>query len=159
MSSCYITLSYHIISYHISCSFILSLLLIWSLFYFIWSLFYSILFYFISNRFDLIEFFSLLLKSIYYIVQYSISYQWMICVYLSVHPSVCLSVWINLCFLFSPVALFFLYSFFSLFIFISLSFLSFLMNVFLTHTHGHGHTNKYEYMFLLMTRTYYFKRM
>ena len=132
MSSSYITLSYHI-----SCSFLLSLLLIWSPFY-------SILFY--STLFQI--------DSIHCIVQYSISYQWMICVYLSVCPSVCssvclsvcLSVWISLCFLF-----FTLFSFLFLF--------SFLMNVFLTHTHGHGHTNTYEYMFLLMTRTYYFKSM
>ena len=38
-------------------------------------LFYSILFYIISNRFDLVLFYSLLLNSIYYIVQYCISYQ------------------------------------------------------------------------------------
>ena len=62
-----LALHYHIISYHILCSFILSLLLIWSPFY-------SILFYFISNQFDLIWFFFILLNSIYYIVQHSISY-------------------------------------------------------------------------------------
>ena len=71
-----LVLHYIIISYHISCSFIVSLLLIWSPFH-------LILFYFI------------LLNSIYYIVQYNISYQWMICVYLSVRPSVCLSVCMN----------------------------------------------------------------
>ena len=128
-----ITLSYHIISYLM-------------FFYFI-SPFYSILFYFTSNWFDLILFSFILLNSIYYIVQYSISYQWMICVYLSVRPSVCLSVclcvclsvWISLCFLFSPVSSFFLFSFFSL---------SFLMNVFLTHTHGHGHTHTYIWIYV-----------
>ena len=73
-----VTLHYHIIS-----CYIISYLMF---FYFISSadlisiLFYSILFYFISNRFDLILFYSLLLNLIYYIVQYSISYQWMICV-------------------------------------------------------------------------------
>ena len=42
--------------------------------------FYCILFYFTSNWFDLILFSFILLNLIYYIVQYSISYQWMICV-------------------------------------------------------------------------------
>ena len=159
MSSCYITLSYHIISYLMFFNFISSADLITIQFY-------SILFYFISNRFDLILFYSLLLNSICYIVQYCISYQWMICVYLSVHLSVCVFICMNK-FMFSVLSCFFIlsllflfsfhfyFSFISLFIFISLSFL---MNVFLTHTHGHGHghTNTYEYMFLLMTRTYYF---
>ena len=69
---------YHIISYHIWCSFILSLLLIWFPFHFI--LFYSIL-----------------LNSIYCIVQHSISYQWMICVYLSVCLSVCMNKVLSYC--------------------------------------------------------------
>ena len=52
---------------------------------------YLMFFYFISSA-DLISilFYSLLLNLIYHIVQYSISYQWMICVYLSVCPSVCI---------------------------------------------------------------------
>ena len=93
-----LVLHYIIISYHISCSFILSLLLIWSPFYTI--LFYSILFnstlfQIDSIWFDLILlFYSILLDLIYCIVQYSISYQWMICVYLSVCPSVCLCVYL-----------------------------------------------------------------
>ena len=120
MISYELVLHYNIRWYHISCSFILSLLLIWSPFHsiqFYSILFYSILFYFISNRFDSIWFYTLLFNSIYYVVQYSISYQWMICVCLSVRPSVCLSVclsvWISLCFLFSPVSSIFLFSFFS----------------------------------------------
>ena len=78
-----LVLHYHIISYHISCSYVLSLLLIWSPFH-------SILFYFISFQIHSIWFYSILLNSIYCIVQYSISYQWMICVYLSVCLSICL---------------------------------------------------------------------
>ena len=140
MSSCYITISYHIL-----CSFILCLLLIWSPFH-------SILFYFISNRFDLIWFYSLLLNSIYCIVQYSISYQWMICVYLSVRPSVCLSVCVFICMNKFMFCRFFLFLFFLLFLY------SLFLWTSSSHTHWHGHTHTYEYMFLLMTRTYYFKR-
>ena len=66
------------------------------------------------------------------------------CLDLSCCLTVCLSGWISLCFLFYPVSLFFLifslFIFISPFIFISLSFLSLLMNVFLTHGHGHTHT-------------------
>ena len=135
-----LVLHYHIISYHNSCSFILSLLLIWSPFY-------SILVNFKSILFDSILFF-ILLNLIYYIFQYCISYQWMICVYL-VRSSVCLSVCLFICmnkFMFSLLSCFFSLYPFSLFSWTSSS-----------HTHGHGHTNTYEYMFLLMTRTYYFK--
>ena len=72
-------------------------------------LFYSILFYFISNRLDLIWLNSILLNSIYYIVQYCISYQWMICVYLSVCLFICMNK-----FMFSLLFSFlFYYSFFS----------------------------------------------
>ena len=130
MSSCYITL-------HLFFYFILSLLLLWSPFY-------SILFYSTLFQIDSILFYFILLNSIYCIVQYSISYQWMICVYLSVCPSVCLFICMNK-FLFS-----FLFSF-SLFSWTSSSHTH-------IHIHGHGHTNTYEYMFLHMTRTYYFKR-
>ena len=55
---------------------------------------FSILLYFKLIRFDSILFYFILLNLIYYIVQYSISYQWMICVYLSVCPSVCLCVYL-----------------------------------------------------------------
>ena len=73
------------------------------------------------------------------IVQYCISYQWMICVYLSVRPSVylsvCLSVWISLWFLF-------LFSFFSLFI-------SFLFShERLPHTHTHARTRTHTYIWI-----------
>ena len=122
MSSSYITISYHIILYLMFFYFISSADLISNSTWF---------------QIDLIWFDSILLNLIYYIVQYCISYQWMICVYLSiclsVRLSVCLSVWISLCFLFSPVSLFFLYSFFSLFIFISLSLL--FSYELLPHTH------------------------
>ena len=83
----YITISYHIISYHISCSFILSLLLIWSPFH-------SILFYFISNRFDLILFYSILFYWIWFTILFSIVShinEW----FVSICPSVCLSVCMN----------------------------------------------------------------
>ena len=99
MSSSYIAISYHIKSY-----LLVSLLLIW---------FYSILVKFNLFEIDSIQFDSIRLKLIYYIVQYSISYQWMICVYLSV----CLSVRFS-------------------------SLLSFLMNAFLTHTYT-DKTNTY----------------
>ena len=146
MSSSYITLPYHIISfsYHIISHVLLFYLFCWFDLYSI----HSILLYCTLFQIDSIWFFSLLLITIYCIVQYSISYQWMICVYLSVRLwdclSVCLSVWISLCFHFS---------FFSLYPFSLFSWTS------SSHKHGHGHTNTYEYMFLLMTRTYYFKRM
>ena len=68
-----VTLSYHITSYvllfYLFCWFDLHSIL-----------FYSILLYFKLIRFDLILFYFILLNLIYYIVQYSISYQWMICV-------------------------------------------------------------------------------
>ena len=116
----------------------------------------TILFYSILFQIHSIPSNSVRLKSIYYIVQYCISYQWKICVYLSICLFICMNKFFS--FLFS---LFFTLLFF-LFLFAFLSFFSFLMNVFLTHTHTHthtrGHTNTYEYMFLLMTRTYYFKR-
>ena len=112
-------------------------------------LFYSILLYFKLIRFDFILFFSLLLNSIYCIVQYSISYQWMICVCLSVrasvHLSVYLSVWISLCFLFSPVSCFFSSHFLFLY---TLFLLSFLMNVFLTHTHTRTRTHTYIWIYV-----------
>ena len=75
---------------------------------------HSILLYFKLIQFD----------SIYYIVQYCISYQKMICVYLFVCPFVCLFICMNK-FMFS---LLFLFSF------------SFLMNVLLTHTYTRTHT-------------------
>ena len=84
-----VTLSYHIISYDISCSFILSLLLIWSPFHFI--LFYSTLFqidliWFDSIRFDLILFYWIWFTVLFSIVSHI--NEW----FVSVCPSVCLSV-------------------------------------------------------------------
>ena len=70
-----LVLHYHITSYHVLCSLILSADLFSIRFYYI-------LFYSIPNWSDWMR-----LNLIYYIVQYCISYQWMICVYLSV--SVC----------------------------------------------------------------------
>ena len=138
MSSSYITISYHTISrvllFYLFCWFDLL----------IWSPSYSILFYFISNWFFLIgfnsiEFDSILLNLIYYILQYCISYKWMICVCLSVYLSVYLFICMN-------------------------KFFSFLLShERLPHTYNHTHihtdtdTNTYEYMFLLMTRTCFYK--
>ena len=88
MSSCYITLSYHIISYHISCSFILFLLLIWSPFY-------SILFYWVR-----------------FTVLFSIAShinEWFVSVCPSVCPSVCLFICMNKC-MFSLLSCFFILS-------------------------------------------------
>ena len=139
MSSSYITLPFHIILYLMFFYFISSADLISNSTLFqidlIW--FYSILFY------------SILLNLIYYIVQYSISYQWMICVYLSVRPSVrlcvCLSVWISLCFLFSPVSLLFLFvslSFLFLFSFhFNFSFFTLFSWTSSSHTHTHTDTD------------------
>ena len=143
-----LVLHYHIISYHMISHVFLLYLICWFDLHCI--LFYSILFYFISNRFDLIPFYSIQLNLIYCIVQYSISYQWMICVCLSVrasvHLSVYLSVWISLCFLFSPVSLIFLYSFFTLsfLIFISLSLLFSYER--LPHTDTHTDTDTHIHM-------------
>ena len=90
----YSIISYHTIPYHTIPRVLLFYL-------FCWFDLHSILFYFTSNWFYSIEFDSILLNLIYYIVQYCISYQWMICVCpsvcLSILPSVCLSVWISLC--------------------------------------------------------------
>ena len=124
-----LVLHYNIISYHISCTFILSLLLIWSA-DLISIVFYSTLFQIDWIRFYSIEFDSILLNLIYYIVQYCISYQWMICVCQSICPSVCLSICLFICM-----------NNFSLFSLLYSSFfsLSFLMIVFLTHTQSNSH--------------------
>ena len=115
MSSSYITISYHIILYLMFFYFISSANLI--------SIpFYSVLFYFISNRFDLIWFYSILFCSIEFdllccTVLYLISMNDLcLSVCPSVRPSVCLSVWISLCFLFS-LSLSYLFSFSFLFLF------------------------------------------
>ena len=159
MSSCYITLPYHIISYLM-------------FFYFISSAdllsipFHSIQFYFISNWFSSMEFYSLLLNSIYYIVQHSISHQWMIFVYLSVHPSACLSVCMNK-FMFSLLSCFFIlcflfyFSFTSRLIFFSLLLLFLFSFLFLfswtsssrthtdTDTHTYIHMNICSFLWLV----------
>ena len=125
-----VTLPYHIIPYHISCSFILSLLLIWSPFYSI--LLNSILFYWI--------WFNLLFCIVSHINEWFVSVRLSVCVF------ICMNKFFSYLF---PLL------FFTLF---SLLF-SFLMIVFLTNTHTHWHTNTYEYMFLLMTLTYSFKSL
>ena len=99
MGSCYIT-----ISYHISCSLILSFLLISSPFH-----------YFLLNL-------------IYYIVEYCISFQWMICVYLSVCLFICMN------------KFFFSLRFFSLFFFLVFSLFS------SSHAHAHACTHTHTYM-------------
>ena len=137
-----LVLHYIIISYHISCSYILSLLLIWYPFHSI--LFYSTLFQIDSILFHFIEF-DLLYCSVLYVISMND-----LC--LSVRPSVCLSVclsvWISLCFLFSPVSLFFLYPFFffSLFIFIFLSLL--FSHERLPHTHTRTRTRTHTYIWI-----------
>ena len=110
------------ISYHISCSFILSLLLIFSPVY-------SILFYFISNWFYSILFY-LIWLNLYYSVSYLISLN-DLC--LSVRLSVCVFICMNR-FLFSLR-------------FFSLSFLFSHERLPRTHIYGHmhGHTHTYEY--------------
>ena len=80
----YITKSYHIISYHISCSFVLSLLLIWSPFHTI--LFYSTLF-----QIDLFRIESILFYWIWFTLLFSVVShinEW----FVSICPSICLSV-------------------------------------------------------------------
>ena len=133
MSSCYITLPYHIISYvllfYLFCCFDL----------------HSILFYSISFQIDLIWLNSILLNLIYYIVQYSILYQWMICVCLSVRLSVCLFICMNK-FMFSLLSCFFILSFLFPFSFLFLYSLSFLMNVSLTHAHTDTDTDTQIHM-------------
>ena len=141
-----LVLHYIIISYHIISHVLLLYLFCWFDLHCI--LFYSILFNFISNRFDLILFFFISLNLIYCIVQYSISYQWMICVYLSVHPSVCPSVRLSLylftCmnkFMFSLLSCFFILSLLFLFSFhFHFSFFTLFSLTSSSHTHGHGHT-------------------
>ena len=108
MSSCYI-----IISYHISCSLILSLLLIWSPLH-------SILSYSTSFQIDSIWFYF-----IFYFIEFDLLYCSVLYVIsmndlcLSVRPSVCLSVCVFICmnkFMFSLlITLHFHFSFFTLF--------------------------------------------
>ena len=119
--------SYIIISYHISCSVILSLLLIWSPFY-------SILLYFKLIEFDSILFYFIEFDLLYCSVLYLIS---MNDLCLSVRPSVRLSV----CFFISMNKFMF-----SLLVHFSLPFFSFLMNIFLTHSHTRTRTHKYMHM-------------
>ena len=132
MSSCYITVSDHIIS-----SILLSLLLISSPLY-------SIQFCSIQLDFNLIWFISIPLDSIEFIILYSIvSYlnEWFVSICQSVCLSVCLSVWLSVCLSvwISFSSLFFSYLF-SYFVFL-ISFSSvfpdfyFFMNIFLAHSH------------------------
>ena len=132
-----LVLHYHIISYYI----IPYLMFV----YFISSadlifiVFYSILLYFklighVSTLFD-----SILLNLIYYIVQYCISYQWMICVCLSVYQFVCGFICMNKFYSFISSLLFFfsLYSFLFSWLFFSH-----------THSHTHGHTHMYKWIYV-----------
>ena len=132
MSTCYINISYHIVS-----SFHLSVVLICSPLYSI---------QLDSIQFDLIQYYSIELDLSYCSVLCLISMNGLcLFVLLSVCLLIYLSVWITFCFLFSSLLLSFLYL------------ISFYMNVWHTHLNTCGHSHKYEYMFLLMTRKYYFK--
>ena len=141
MSSSYSTLSYHIISYLMFFDFISSADLL------------SIPFHSILLNFKSIWFYSLLLNLIYYIVQYSISHQWMICVYLSVHPSVYPSVCLSVCLSICPfVCLFVCLSVCMkkvLFPFLFFSLFSFLMKCTYTDTHTHTHMNICFFLWLV----------
>ena len=124
-----LVLHYIIISYHISCFFILSLLLIWSPFY------------------------SILFNLIYYVVQYSISYQWMICVYLSVCLFVCLFICMNK-FIFSLLSCFLILSLLFLFSFhFHFSFFTLFLWTSSSHTHTdtdtHIHMNICSFLWLV----------
>ena len=132
-----LTLPYHIISYHIIFHVLLFYLFCWFDLHSI--LFYSTLFYFISNWLDSILFYFIEFDLLYCSVLYLIS---MNDLCLSVRLSICLSVYLyEEVYVFS--SLLFLYSFIVLFSFISLSFL---MNVFLTHTHTHTDTDTQIHM-------------
>ena len=122
MSSCYITISYHIISYLMFFNFISSADLI------------SILFYWIR--------FIILFSIVSHINEWFVSICW------SIRPSVCVFICMNKFIVFS--SLLFLYSFFTLsfLIFISLSLLSFLMNVFLTRTWTRTRTRTHTYTYI-----------
>ena len=148
MISSNITLPYHIISYHILCSFILSPPSI---------LFYSTLF-----QIDSIWFYFILFSWIWFTILFSrVSHinEW----FVSVCPSVCLSVCLFICMnkcMFSLLSCFFILSLLFLFSFhFNFSFFTLFSHEHLPHTHGHGHTHTYKYIFLLMTRTYYFNSM
>ena len=126
MSLSYITIPYHIILYLM-------------FFYFISSA--DSIFNSTSFQIDLILFYPILLNSIYYIVQYSISYQWMICVSLSVRPSVCLYVCLFICmnkFMFS--SLLFLHSFFFIFLFSFVLLFFYSLFSWTSSSHIHTHT-------------------
>ena len=150
MSSCYITLPYHIISHVL-------------LFYlFCWYDLHSILFYSTLFQIDSIWFYLILFYWIWFTILFSIVShinEWFVSICPSVRPSVCLFICMNK-FMFSLLSCFFTLSF--LFLFSSHFHFSFFSYERLPHSrthghgHGHGHTNTYEYMFLLMTRTYYF---
>ena len=145
MSSCYITLQYHIISYYISCFFILSLLLIWSPFHSI--LIYFNLFYFISNRFDLIWFDWILFYWIRFTVLFSIVShinEWFVSVCPSIYLSVCMFICMNKFLSFSLLSFFFILSLLSLFSFhFHFSFFSYER---LSHTHTHTDTDTHIHM-------------
>ena len=149
MISCYIIISYHMIShvllFYLFCWFDLHCIL-----------FYSILFYFISNRFDLIRFYSIQLNLIYCIVQYSISYQWMIFVCLSVRPSINPSVFLSLSFficmnklMFSLLSCFFILSLLFLFSFhFHFSFFTLFSWTSSSHTRTRTRTHKYIWIYV-----------
>ena len=129
MSSCYITISYHIISY-----------LVFS-YLFCWLVLHCIQFCSIQLYFKLIEFYLS-----YYRVLYLISMNdlWLV---VAVCPSLCLSVYLFICmtnfhFFFSPL----------LFLIPCLSFIFFVfyffMNLFLAHTHTRTFTRTLTYIWI-----------
>ena len=148
MSSCYITISYHIIS-----NLVFSYLFCWLVLHRI--RFNSIQFNFISNWFYSIQFDWILFIILYSIVSHINDRFVARCGCLSVSLFVCLSVWVGFFSVFLSLLVIFLSS-----LFLSVSwFLCFHESLprTLTHGHSHWHTHEYEYMFLLMTGTYYLK--
>ena len=104
---------------------------------------FSILLYLKLIRFDLILFYFILLNLIYYIVQYCISYEWMICVYLSVRLSVCVFICMNKFIVYSFFVFFFLFLF-SFFLFSLYSFFTLFSYERLPHTYTHTLTRTHK---------------
>ena len=132
MSSCYITISYHIISYLMFFYFISSAALI--------SIpFCSILFYFISNRFDSFLFYWIWFTILFSIVSHTS--EW----FVSICPSVRLFICMNK-FMFSVLSCFFILSLLFLYSFhFHFSFFSYEC---LPHTHTRTRTHKYIWIYV-----------
>ena len=122
MSSCYITLSYHIISH------------VFLFYLFCWFDLHSILFYWIR--------FTILVSILSHINEWFVSIS--PSVRLSVCPSVCLFICMNKFIVFS--SLLFLYSFFSRFLLFSFSFLFLFSWTSSSHTHTRTHTDTHIHM-------------